>query len=117
MPTENTWQQWLERLYNLRRDKRGSHERPHKPVLLLAVLDLLDRGSLTKNGSGTMTLTGTTRKVMIVATEGSASSQPTAVTLLTGVEPILTAAPEGNRAAMLLSPWNLGGADAGGGNQ
>jgi predicted restriction endonuclease len=28
---------WLERLYNLRRDKRGSHERPHKPVLLLLV--------------------------------------------------------------------------------
>jgi putative restriction endonuclease len=49
VPTEKTWQQWLERLYNLRRDKRGSHERPHKPVLLLAVLDLLDRGSLTKN--------------------------------------------------------------------
>ena len=49
MPTEKTWQQWLERLYNLRRDKRGSHERPHKPVLLLAILDLLDRGLVTKN--------------------------------------------------------------------
>jgi putative restriction endonuclease len=49
MPTEKTWQQWLERLYNLRRDKRGSHERPHKPVLLLAILDLLDRGLITKN--------------------------------------------------------------------
>lgn len=55
--------------------------------------------------------------VMIVATEGSASSQPTAVTLLTGVEPILTAAPDSGRAAMLLSPWNLGGADAAAGNQ
>jgi hypothetical protein len=33
MPTEKTWQHWLERFYNLRRDKRGSHERPHKPVL------------------------------------------------------------------------------------
>jgi hypothetical protein len=55
--------------------------------------------------------------VMIVATEGNATSQPTAVTLLTGVEPILTAAPEGSRAAMLLSPWNLGGADAAAGNQ
>jgi len=30
--TEKTWEQWLERLYRLRRDKRGSHERPHKPV-------------------------------------------------------------------------------------
>jgi len=49
MPTERTWQHWLERLYNLRRDKRGTHERPHKPVLLLAILDLLDRGVLTRN--------------------------------------------------------------------
>jgi len=49
MPTEQTWQQWLERFYNLRRDKRGSHERPHKPVLLLSILDLLDRGTITKN--------------------------------------------------------------------
>jgi len=55
--------------------------------------------------------------VMIVATEGTASSQPTAVTLLTGVDPILTAAPDSSRAAMLLSPWNLGGMDAAAGNQ
>ena len=46
---ENLWQQWLERLYNLRRDKRGSHERPHKPVLLLAIIDLLDRGAIQGN--------------------------------------------------------------------
>jgi putative restriction endonuclease len=49
MPNERTWQKWLERLYNLRRDKRGSHERPHKPVLLLAILDLLDRGIIIQN--------------------------------------------------------------------
>jgi putative restriction endonuclease len=49
MPTEKTWQQWLERFYNLRRDKRGSHKRPHKPVLLLAIFDLLDHGLLKKN--------------------------------------------------------------------
>lgn len=57
--------------------------------------------------------------VMIVATEGSAMNPPTAITLLTGVEPILTAAPKGGQAAMLLSPWNLsgsGGEAAGGGN-
>ena len=55
--------------------------------------------------------------VMIVATEGSATNSPTAITLLTGVEPILTAAPKGGQAAMLLSPWNLNGAggEAGGG--
>lgn len=47
--TEQNWQAWLERLYNLRRDKRGSHERPHKPVLLLSILDLLDRGLITQN--------------------------------------------------------------------
>ena len=54
--------------------------------------------------------------VMVVATEGSAEGPPIAVTLLTGVEPILTASPDGGRAAMLLSPWNLGGAEAGEGN-
>ena len=37
------WSNWLDRLYNLRRDKRGSHERPHKPALLLSLIDLLDR--------------------------------------------------------------------------
>jgi putative restriction endonuclease len=49
VPTDKTWQKWLERLYNLRRDKRGSHERPHKPVLLLSIIDVLDRGLLREN--------------------------------------------------------------------
>jgi hypothetical protein len=51
--------------------------------------------------------------VILVTTEGSENSQPTAITLLTGVEPILTAAPD--QAAMSLSPWSLGAptADAG----
>ena len=48
--------------------------------------------------------------VIVVATEGTVSSQPSAITLLTGVEPILMASPNSNRAATLLSPWNLGGA-------
>ena len=55
--------------------------------------------------------------IMAVATEGSPSKQPTAITLLTGVEPILTAAPDAKGAAMMLSPWNLGGAEAAGANQ
>jgi putative restriction endonuclease len=46
---EKTWQLWLERLYSLRRDKRGSHERPHKPVLLLSIADLLDRQVISEN--------------------------------------------------------------------
>ena len=51
--------------------------------------------------------------VMLVATEGSAASGSTVITMLAGVEPILTAAPAGtNAAATVLSPWNLG---AGGG--
>jgi hypothetical protein len=44
--------------------------------------------------------------VMIVATEGGGSEKPTAITLLAGVEPILTAAPN-RSAASLLSPWSL----------
>ena len=47
--------------------------------------------------------------VMLVATAGSVSTEPKAITLLSGVETILTASPNGGGAAMLLSPWNLGG--------
>jgi hypothetical protein len=56
--------------------------------------------------------------VILVATEGSSGSGPTAITLLSGVEPILTAAPPGmNAAATMLSPWNLGGGAPGGGGE
>ncbi len=51
--------------------------------------------------------------VMLVATEGSTSSVPTTITLLSGVEPILTAAPGGAAAATILSPWNLGASPGG----
>lgn len=47
--------------------------------------------------------------VMLVATEGSASSEPTAIKMISGVEPILSASPNGAGASMILSPWNLGG--------
>ena len=50
--------------------------------------------------------------VMIVATESTpGSNNVTAVTMLSGVEPILAAAPSGS-PAMTLSPWNLGGGAA-----
>ena len=52
--------------------------------------------------------------VMIVCTEGTSDTPPTAITLLSGVEPILTASPEGAKG-MSLSAWSLdsgGGADA-----
>ena len=47
--------------------------------------------------------------VLIVATQGAASGAGTAITLLSGVEPILQAAPNGSQA-MMLTPWSLGGA-------
>jgi len=50
--------------------------------------------------------------VMIVATEGTASDQVTAITVLGGVEAILAAAPAGSEA-MTLSPWSLGGSNPG----
>lgn len=54
--------------------------------------------------------------VIILATEGTATSPHTAITLLSGVEPILQASP--GAQAMMLTPWNLGGgAQAGEGAQ
>jgi hypothetical protein len=53
--------------------------------------------------------------VMVVATQGTSGSETIAITLLGGVEPILTASPNGRSAAALFSGWNLGapGGDAG----
>ena len=50
--------------------------------------------------------------VMMVATEGTPVSASTAITLLSGVEPILEAAPTASQA-MMLAPWTLGGAPNG----
>lgn len=52
--------------------------------------------------------------LLIVATQGSASAGATAITMLSGVEPILEAAPS---QAMMLTPWSLGGAPGGEGAQ
>jgi hypothetical protein len=52
--------------------------------------------------------------VMIVSTEGASNTTPTVITLLSGVEPILTASPDAARGTTL-SAWSLdsgGGADA-----
>jgi hypothetical protein len=54
--------------------------------------------------------------VLIVTTEGTAANGGTAITLLSGVEPILRAAPNGSQA-MMLAPWSLGGAPGGDANQ
>lgn len=50
--------------------------------------------------------------VMIVATEGSAAAKITAITLLSGVEPILEASPKG-APSTILSPWSLSGTPGG----
>jgi len=50
--------------------------------------------------------------VVILATEGTPSTARTAITLLSGVEPILQAAPNASQA-MMLTPWSLGGAPGG----
>jgi hypothetical protein len=51
--------------------------------------------------------------VMIVATEGTASGGVTAITLLSGVEAILTSSGSASQA-MFMTPWNLGGGAPGG---
>lgn len=47
--------------------------------------------------------------VMLVATQGSGSAPPTTITLLAGVDAILSASPKGGDTSTILSPWNLGG--------
>jgi Domain of unknown function (DUF5666) len=49
--------------------------------------------------------------VMIVSTQGDSSGAVNAITLLAGVEAILTAAPNASQA-MMLSPWSLGAGNA-----
>jgi hypothetical protein len=51
--------------------------------------------------------------VMIVSTLGSAAHPPAAITLLGGVEPILTAAPAGTGVQSFLTPWSLASAPGG----
>ena len=80
-----------------------SHE-PHDFQQLLSHLPALASSDLA-NGTA----------VMLVATEGTPESPPAVIVLLTGVEPILTAA-SAKEASTLLSPWNLGGAIAGTGD-
>jgi hypothetical protein len=54
--------------------------------------------------------------VIIVATEGSPTTTSTAITLVSGVEPILRASPSAGQA-MMLAPWSLSGPTGDAGNQ
>jgi hypothetical protein len=74
---------------------------------LSQLVNRLPQGSLTDLHTG--------EALMVVASQESEGSDTlTAVTLLSGVEPILAATPRGE-ASMTLSPWSLGGATEGGG--
>ena len=74
---------------------------------LSQLVNRLPQGSLSDLHSG---------EVLMVVAEKSASGADglTAITILSGVEPILTATPKGT-ASMTLSPWNMGGSGAEGG--
>jgi hypothetical protein len=50
--------------------------------------------------------------VYVLTTEGTLSGGSTVLTLVSGVEPILQAVPNGSQA-MMLAPWSLGGAPSG----
>lgn len=49
--------------------------------------------------------------VMIVSTQGNASDEPKAITMLAGVEALLTASPSASQA-MMMSPWSLSSSSA-----
>lgn len=80
----------------------GAHSRGGDLNQMLARLPAATLGNLQKGEA-----------VMIVSTKGSATHPPSAITLLGGVEPILTAAPSGTGAQSLLTPWSLASAPAG----
>jgi hypothetical protein len=55
--------------------------------------------------------------IIVSSTEGADPGQVTAITLVAGVEPILTAAPAGSQRARMLGSWNLDMDMGGGGTQ
>ncbi len=70
------------------------------------MLNRLPEGSLKELHTGDA--------LMVVASQPQGGSiSLTAITLLSGVEPILAATPSGT-PSMTLSPWNVSGPDSGG---
>lgn len=80
----------------------GTHSRGGDLNQMLARLPAATLGDLQKGEA-----------VMIVSTQGSAAQPPAAITLLGGVEPILTAAPSGTGVQSFLTPWSLASAPGG----
>jgi hypothetical protein len=50
--------------------------------------------------------------LIVLSTEGAKPTEVTAITVLAGVEPILTAQPRGTEQ-MILGPWNMGAGEGG----
>jgi hypothetical protein len=73
------------------------------PADIQQILSRMPAASLTDLEKGDV--------VMIVSTQGDGSGSVNAITVLAGVEPILTAAPSASQA-MMLSPWSLGSSNA-----
>jgi hypothetical protein len=76
---------------------------------LNAMLGRLPAASLTELQKGDA--------VMILCTQGSETLKPSVITLLGGVEPILTASPTGTASQSFLTPWSLAGGNAPGADQ
>jgi len=94
-----------------RQKSRGENGgfRPNRPPDLQLVLLRAPTITIANLGKGDA--------VMAVATNSGANSPATAVTLVGGVEAILTSAPGGSGAATLLSSWNMSATQAEGENQ
>lgn len=80
----------------------GARPRNGELNQMLARLPVVSIGDLHKGDA-----------VMIVSTQGSAAQPPMAITLLGGVEAILTAAPSDLGAQSFLTPWSLASAPGG----
>jgi TusA-related sulfurtransferase len=50
--------------------------------------------------------------LIVLSTEGATTSEVTAITVLSGVEPILAARPKGS-TDVVLGPWNMGMGESG----
>jgi hypothetical protein len=82
-----------------RSEQSGGPGVTRRPLDLQQVLSRLPQSTIADLHNG--------EAVMIVSTEGTSSGEATAITLLGGVEAILTS--PGGGQTMTLSPWNLGG--------
>lgn len=87
-------------------NQASSPERPSGPPDFQRFLNRIPNSQLADLQKGDV--------VMIVSTPGDGMNPVTAITLLVGVEPILSAAPS-RAASMLLSAWTLGTPGGGGG--